>query len=295
MGETRSLPFVTTTLANNSGNNLLDIIRLLLEAKIDVNSKNKFSWNCLIALVEKQHNHRDLVYILKLLIASKIDVNVKDENGMNSLIYLCEKYNGNNFPETVRILIKGGIFVNAVNSQGWSALFSLCYVYKAADLIHVTRHLLDAGIDVNKESEDHWTSLLTLADTQANHHDFFEILKLFIDQKVNVNATVPDTGRNVLMILCADFKYQGERLAEIIRLLSLSGIQINAVDADGKNILHFVCKSYRLDDLEEIVSVLCKLAPDVCNAKNQQNKLPVDYLRPRKHLRNKDRIMKLLG
>ena len=65
------------------------------------------------------------------------------------------------------------------------------------------------------------------------------------------------------------------------------GIQLNALDEEGKNILHILCESCKLKNLKEIIQSLRDLNID-CVALDKKGLKPIDYLRLRKDVENKE-------
>lgn len=270
---------------NYHGDNLIDIIRLLLNAGIDVNFKTKNGWNSMLALCSQQYGHKDFFEIIKLLIDHGIDINFTNPDGVNCLIALCERYEGDGFLEIVNLLIERGIQVNALTSQGWNALFSLCFAYQGPDINSIIQRLLDAGINVNAKTNDHWNSLLALLSQQANRLDLVEVSKLLIDHQVDLK-TGDDKGRNALIVLCARYNNKGTHLSEMFSLLIEHGINLNHVDSDGKNILHHLFENYPLETISKILENLDELKNIDRKLEDKFGRKPYDYYKLRKQKKN---------
>ena len=107
-----------------SQENLIDIVRALIERDIDVNSKNDDGFNALLVLC-LNYPHDNLIDIVRALIEKDADVNWTAD-GWNALLFLCRYYPHRNLADVVQILVDKGIDVNYSDGDGWNALLHLC-------------------------------------------------------------------------------------------------------------------------------------------------------------------------
>ena len=187
-------------------NNLFEIVRHLFEVDgIDVNAKNKDNWNALHIFSTSQHGRiENLIDIVRLLIEKGIDVNAKTKNNMNALHYLCQTYVGDNLIEIFRLLIDSGIDVNATTRNHWNALQLACRYYKGRNLIDIVRLFIDSGIDVNSKTNDNWNAL-HFAFHYYSGDKLIEIVEFLIEKGIDLNATTNDDW-NALHFLCHSYK-----------------------------------------------------------------------------------------
>jgi sulfur relay (sulfurtransferase) DsrC/TusE family protein len=94
---------------SNQNDHLIDIIRLFIQQKINVNWKNNKKWNVL-QFICKYYSNDNLINIVKLLIKNKIDVNHTANEG-NALHLLCKYYPNENIIDIFQLLINNGIIV----------------------------------------------------------------------------------------------------------------------------------------------------------------------------------------
>ena len=94
---------------NNKNDYLIDIIRLFIQHKTDVNWKNNKKWNVL-QLLCKNYSNDNLINIVQLLIDNEIDVNHTANEG-NALHLLCKYYPNGNIIDIFQLLINNGIIV----------------------------------------------------------------------------------------------------------------------------------------------------------------------------------------
>lgn len=122
------------------------IVRLLIEAGADVNTKDRAGWTPLHYAC--RHGHADIV---QLLLDAGADVNAKENNGSTPLSLA--SLNGHN--ELVKLLLEKGADINAMGSRGHSPL-SLAAGKLDYKLVHF---LLSHGADVNARNKNGETPL----------------------------------------------------------------------------------------------------------------------------------------
>jgi ankyrin repeat protein len=93
-------------------------VEKLLQKGMDINSVDEKGWTPLLHLALPKKNEGDnLVEIVRLLITKGANVHCETENKMNALHLLCEHYKNENFIDLVKLLIEKGIKVNRPFSQ----------------------------------------------------------------------------------------------------------------------------------------------------------------------------------
>jgi ankyrin repeat protein len=98
--------FRLSTLFCRHNENLIDIIQLLLETNIDVNSKVNEGWKRnALNFACYHYKNENLIDIVKLLIEKNIDVICKDNNGWNDLTLLFRRYHKEDFIEIIKLLL----------------------------------------------------------------------------------------------------------------------------------------------------------------------------------------------
>jgi ankyrin repeat protein len=102
------------------------------------------------------YQNDNLIVIIRLLIEQGIDINWKNENEDNALTLLCRYYQNENLIDIIRLLIENGIDINWKNEDGDDALTVLCNNYKNENLIDITKFLIKSGFNVTKETRDYF-------------------------------------------------------------------------------------------------------------------------------------------
>ena len=122
-------------------NSLVEVMRLLLDAGIDVNKKTNENWSSLLALSSEQANHPDFIDAVKLLIEKRVELNATDDRRRNALINMCSKFNykGNRLSEIIQLFFNHGhgIHLNHVDSDGKNILHHFCESYPLDKLTEI--------------------------------------------------------------------------------------------------------------------------------------------------------------
>ncbi|EFX76498.1 hypothetical protein DAPPUDRAFT_249011 [Daphnia pulex] len=233
------------TLLTEANPDLDEIRDLLQDDDVNINCVNRQGLNLLLQLVKRPKD--DMIDIIKLFIRHKIDLNGTDDYGEHALFYLCaynysndnldqvncqskhsrnllhllcNYYEKENLIKVVRLLLDSGIEVNSTTKCCRNALHLLCEYYQQDNLVDIAQLLLDEGIQVE---EDKWNAL-HLACRFYGRDNLISLVKLLIDKVENVNYLDSD-GRNALHILCRS--YSNANLIDIIELLIEKGIDIH--------------------------------------------------------------------
>jgi len=128
-----------TLLFFASNYNQKDIVKLLLEAKADVNAPYKEGITPLYIASELGHTE-----IVKLLLEAKADVNVADKNGATMLYMATAK----NHTEIVKLLLEAKADVNAPYKDDITPLLIAC----TEGNVEIVKLLLAAGANVNAKA-----------------------------------------------------------------------------------------------------------------------------------------------
>lgn len=182
--------------------NYLEITKLLIRQKANVNIKNKNGKTALHSLVESGDS-TIILELAPLLIKAGGDINNKNVQG-NTLLHLANtikivkfliqkgadinaKNNKGNAPlhrvhklglETIKFLLKQGAEVNIKNNEGSTPL----HLAVSEENIKITKLLIDKGVDVNSKDNKGLTPL-HLAVSKGN----IEIIKFIMNKKADVN------------------------------------------------------------------------------------------------------------
>ena len=232
---------------------LYDCVKILLKRPdLDVNLRhgacegNTGCFNALPMLCRHYHG-ANLYDIARLLLKRGIKPDVTDINGDNALIVLCANYKHDSITEVIGLLLlpKYRFDVNLSNTLGWNPLFTLCYNYNGNNLKDAIEVLIDAQVDIQTKALDGWDPLLALSFAQRNHPDFLEVVRLLVDNGVDVTSHDKVEGFTALHFLCANYK--GDFLVDIVKLLVESGANTlhtsTAKESFGWNSLHFLCRN----------------------------------------------------
>ena len=254
-----------------SGDNLIDLVQLMILNGVEVNS-NKNGSSPLLLLCEYYNNH-NLIDLIQLLVQSGADINAKTSDGWNALHFVCRYYSGDNLLDIIRLLIDRGIDVKAKDNQKWNALSLLCRFYKKENIINLIRLLVDNGIDINLKTNDGSNALLLLCKYYKNEN-LMQLIQLLARQGIDINAK-DKNGWNALLVLCRYCK--NKNIIELLKLLKNCGIDVKIVENEKMNALHILSKHYVRDDLPELFNLFDEYGIDV-TSKNNHGLSVLDFL-----------------
>ena len=159
----------------------VDIVKLLVDAKADVNAAAKT--NGFTPLFVASQTGR--VDIVKLLVDAKADVNAADKDGVTPL------YNASTggHVNIVKLLVDAKADVNAAEKDGVTPLL----IASRRGHVNIVKLLLDAKADVNAVDKTFGVTPLLIA-SQEGHVD---IVKLLLDAKADVNIKSPSLGTSL--------------------------------------------------------------------------------------------------
>jgi ankyrin repeat protein len=130
-----------TALHAAAQNGRMEIVRYLLQFKIDINTTAKNKETPLLSSISRGH-----LEVAKLLIEHGADVNVTNENGQTPLILA----SGNGSLELVKILLEGKSNINAKDNEGNTALMFAIL----SGNIDVVQYLIENKADVNIKNKE---------------------------------------------------------------------------------------------------------------------------------------------
>ena len=226
-----------TALDMGAWNGYTAIVRLLLEAKADVNTStitNKWT-----PLYMASRNHH--IEIVKLLIEAGADVNAVDVNGTTLLEFM--SWDGN--VEIVKLLLVAKADVNAAEPSGATPL------EMAAMTGHteIVKLLIEAGADVNAADTDGDNALLS-----ASKNGYPKVVKLLLDAKANVMVTKKRNGATPLY-LASQF---GQ--TEVVKLLLGANANVNTPNIEDNTTALYEAVE---NGYTEIVKLLLEAKADV--------------------------------
>ncbi|KAJ3642022.1 hypothetical protein Zmor_028486 [Zophobas morio] len=226
--------------ALDSRKNNRDIIALLIEKGVDVNSQNENGTTPL------QRACRNGDYQnAKLLLEVGATINTTDNGNRNALHYASESLKVNR--DTIKLLIEKGFHVDAQSQNGTTALQLACLkgIYENVVI------LLDFGASINIINKMGNNALHCAADS---HNDNRDILNLLIENGINVNLR-NQNGATALHLACRKGVYENAK-----KLLEFGAI-INTTDKDDKNTLHYASESQK--DNRKLIKLLTEHGIDI--------------------------------
>ncbi|MCT7546124.1 ankyrin repeat domain-containing protein [Aliarcobacter cryaerophilus] len=279
----------------------IDIFNMLIKAGADINAKDKKSWTPLHWA--SGNNHIELV---KVLIKAKANLNEKatysnDEEGFFGITPLYASITLNNW-EIAKLLIEAGADVNLGIETDLKYTPLLLITSQKEPSLDIFNMLIKAGADINAKDKNSWTPL-----HWASRKNHIELVKVLIKAGADINekATYYDdeegfsgitplyasitlnnweiakllieAGADVNLGIETDLKYtplllitsQKEPSLDIFNMLIKAGADINAIDKDSWTPLHYAVKNNHI----EIVNLLIEAGADVNIASDTGDKL----------------------
>lgn len=233
--------------SNLKQRNKFEIIRLLIgHIQTDVNATNSKGFNALLALC-CYHSGVDLRALIEIVLNAAVDLHSVNQDGDNALILVCANYHQEDLIDIIRLFVlQYSIDAKVTNSSGEDALFTLLNCYetkntkKIVQLKEIVKILLRAGANVNNKTGGGWSSILALFSQHYLHDEFFDVAKLLIQHKVDLNAKSPEE-MTALLFLC--WHYKGKRLLDFLNLLVNNNIDVTAADSNGTNAAIFLVQN----------------------------------------------------
>jgi ankyrin repeat domain-containing protein 50 len=204
---------ISSPLCHASGIGLEAVVRLLIEAKVDVDTKSSSGRTALYRAAVNGHEA-----VVQLLIEAKADVDAKSSDGWTALYVAA----ANGHEAVVQLLIEAKADVDAMDNDGRTAL------YRAAINGHeaVVQLLIEAKADIDTKSSSGRTALYRAA---VNGHE--AVVQLLIEAKADVDAMDND-GRTALYA-AADNGHEA-----VVQLLIKAKADVNAKSSNGQTALY---------------------------------------------------------
>jgi ankyrin repeat protein len=183
---------------------LLELVKIVLERPdVDINVSDNGEWNAL-GMACRHCQSKTLINLVRLLLERGISVNSKNRDGDSALIVLCANYKHIGLLEIARLLIEHQIDINAINSFGWNALLSICYNFKSEILYDIIKILLEVRINVNQVDKNGNTALIVVC-SQYKRENLIDIVRLLVnDYKINVKL-LNNKGWDALFALLQNY------------------------------------------------------------------------------------------
>ncbi|XP_046439835.1 uncharacterized protein LOC124190980 [Daphnia pulex] len=199
--------------------------------------------------------------------------NSRQKETEKMLFNLCTEPN----PSLIKIknLVNQGINVNCLNQHGLTPLLQLLAngeAYHQEDFVEIVRYFVEKKINLNAKNAYGENALLKLI-AQYPKDDLIDIVQLFIDNGIDINCK-NKYGTNILHYLCE--YYSHENLIDIIQLLIEQKVEINCIHDYGYNALPVLRRNYNHENLQDIIELLIENGIEVhCNPSNDGNALQI--------------------
>lgn len=118
---------------------------------MDINAKTTGNdWTPIQCLLVHYRELNNLIDLIRLLLENGADAVAKTPDGYNLLHLLCRNYQHDNLIELVRLLIERGVDVNDSDPDGWNPLHILCRNFENEErLFELVLLLKENNIDMN--------------------------------------------------------------------------------------------------------------------------------------------------
>lgn len=189
---------------NNRSQTLYPCLKAILKRQdIDLEFKDSKFGNNALTLLSRNYDHYNLINCIRLLINAGISVNSQDFKGRNSLILLSRYYSKDNLIDLFQLLIQHGIDVKATQTDNcWDALVTLCcFYYKRENLADLVRFLLENG--ASNESTA-LIVLCANSHKHRPNNNLAHVIGLLVEHGFHVNKSTED-GETALMALCSKY------------------------------------------------------------------------------------------
>ncbi|KAI9869798.1 MAG: hypothetical protein M1830_005079 [Pleopsidium flavum] len=249
----------TSALLSAASAGKIDVFKLLL-AHADEATKSKNS-GALHLSASSGH-----VSLVELMLDRRFNIEAKDQIGNTPLLSVCATSQA--YPQVVTLLLSRGADVNARNKKGDTPL----HVAAWRSDPEVVRLLLEAGSNLTGRNDEGQTPLIRFA-TQItgvcpnNFHAHgkgrnprLEVFKLLLHAGSNLNAK--DLRRRTALhalVLQPGLGHMAQGQLEAAKLLLQNGIEVEAVDVDGKT----ASQSFSHCDSPELFKLLLNSQSDL--------------------------------
>eukprot|EP00038_Savillea_parva_P013122 m.209085 g.209085 ORF g.209085 m.209085 type:complete len:711 (+) comp24392_c0_seq1:125-2257(+) len=256
----RSGTNATTPLLEACLQESVDMVKLLLECRGDVNTAGHDGMSPLIAVCKVGN-----IELVRMLLDAGAEVNHRAANGATALYMCC----AHNHLEAAKIVQAAGADLSlGTSNDGATPLFVAC----ARGNVEVVRWLMSVGADVNAMTTTAAGVSPLYVASHLGRADVVDILLSNRDCKVDLASL--DNGRTPLYTACA------EGHTSIVRSLLRADASVNLANANDKTPLHKACESGRYD----IVALLIKGSAEV-NAVTDDYRTPLSEAVSHSHRR----------
>ena len=198
----------STPLMVASENDHGDVVELLLEKNILINTQNKYGITPIYIASYNGHSS-----VISTLLTNGADPNLPDEDGWTPLMAASQ----NGHSDVVELLLEKNVLINAQNKHGITAIS----IATKKGHSSVVSTLLTNGADPNLPEEDGWTPLM--AASQNGHGDVVELL---LEQNVLINV---QNKHGITAIYIASEKGH----SSVVSTLLTNGADPNLTNEDG--------------------------------------------------------------
>jgi ankyrin repeat protein len=243
----------------------VDIIRALLDAGADVNLSNNIGDHALIVAVRARREDE----IIQTLLAAGARVNFTNSFGDTALMVAAKQYDErlyesyqNRTADDVRLvnaLVAAGSNVTLINHEGESALTIVAMKTDAAGLPPVVRALLPARGGDGASGVYPRAVDLLVAIKRAAGNSPADVVQALIAAGSDVNA-VDELGRPALLVAAGESGNPA-----VVRALLAAGALVNAKGKDGDTALNAAVREYLPGENEFIKNALHR-NPEVVRA-----------------------------
>ncbi len=274
---------LTLLCEHYNGDDLIDIIRILIQKGVDVNQATKKNGFNALMLLCMQYHRDNLIDIVRLFVETGANVNNKGtDDAWNVLHIICRYYNSEKLIEIIALLIAHGIELDAATTKnGWNAVIILCLFYTGERMLETIRLLIEKGISINHRACN-GLNILGYLVCFYSRADLIDIIRMLIEKDPSVLKCRDMKGDsyspNALVMICSQDYVQSksgpDNFIDIIHLLIDKGVDVNNRLKDGWNALMAVCRYYRHANLIDIIQLLVKSGIDIdCKSHRGSNAL----------------------
>lgn len=118
------------------------------------------------------------------------------------------------------------------------------------------KYLLERGANIHEKTQSGYTPLIVLCLSAQDEEKRLEILEILLFYGIDINA-VEENGRNALMIACE------KSGVKIVEYLLSHGADVNLKTSDNRGIFHFIACRTLHDRVEDLVDIVAQYGGDL--------------------------------